>query len=327
MSANRGDPAPVAGERGSRGHIRGSAPVGAVLAAFSLLAMGGAACSSLTQGTAPVPSTGAYVALGDSYTSGPFIPNQVGSPSLCLRSDHSYPYLVAQAEHAPSFVDVSCQGATTVDMTSSQDISVIGMSLQHNPPQFDALSASTRLVTIGIGGNDIGFSTIVVTCAEKAVSNPTGAPCKDYYTSGGTDQLANAIADAEPKVAATLQGIHKLAPNAKVLVVGYPDILPVTGPGCYPLVPIASGDVSYLNQTENELNSMLAATAQANGATFIDTYNSSIGHDACQSVDNQNWVVGIAPNQPAAPVHPDAAGMANDAAQVEAALASAGFKF
>jgi len=74
MSANSGDPAPVAGERGSRGHIRGSAPVGAVLAAFSLLAMGGAACSSLTQGTAPVPSTGAYVALGDSYTSGPFIP-------------------------------------------------------------------------------------------------------------------------------------------------------------------------------------------------------------------------------------------------------------
>ncbi len=75
-----------------------------------------------------------YVALGDSYASGPVIPNQVDA--VCLRSDHNYPSLVATAPHVSMIRDVSCTGAATVDMTQSQHpgplISV--------PPQLDAVS-------------------------------------------------------------------------------------------------------------------------------------------------------------------------------------------
>src|SRR5690242_3722986 len=94
-----------------------------------------------------------YVALGDSYAAGPLIPAQNGSPAGCLRSDHNYPHLVAAADRAASFTDVSCQGATTGNMTQPQ-----GVGLGTNPPQLNALSAGTTLVTLQIGGNDIGFS-------------------------------------------------------------------------------------------------------------------------------------------------------------------------
>src|ERR1700690_1138095 len=87
-----------------------------------------------------------YVALGDSYTAGPLIPAQTGSPLACLRSTNDYPALTAAAVGASSFTNISCSGATPGDMTGSQ--SVTGGT---NPPQFSALSSSTKLVTMGIG--------------------------------------------------------------------------------------------------------------------------------------------------------------------------------
>ena len=125
-----------------------------------------------------------YVALGDSYTAGPLIPDETGSPGGCLRSTHSYPFLVAAGTGAATFTDVSCQGATTADMTHAQSV-----PLGTNPPQDKALSASTTLVTLQIGGNDIGFSNIIIHCTTLSLTNPFGSPCKDHYTSGGTDRL------------------------------------------------------------------------------------------------------------------------------------------
>ena len=78
-------------------------------------------------------------------------------------------------------------------------------------------------------------------------------------------------------------GIYTDAPNARVLVVGYPAIVPNTGDGCWPVVPIAFGDVPYLRGVEKELNAMLATEAAANKATYVDTYTASIGHDACEA--------------------------------------------
>src|SRR6266498_1038231 len=108
------------------------------------------------------PTPRSYVALGDSYTAGPGIPQQVGDPPGCVRSDHNYPHLVAPALRLPALRDASCIGAGTADMTSPQNHDV-GSS--PNPAQFDRLDGNTRVVTLQIGGNDIGFSEIAYACA------------------------------------------------------------------------------------------------------------------------------------------------------------------
>src|SRR5258708_24306794 len=98
--------------------------------------------------------SGVYVALGDSYTSAPVIPNQHGDPIDCGRSDHNYPSLVAEALGAATFVDVSCGSAETKHMTEPQTGLPLGGT---NPPQFNALRPDATLVTVGIGGNDAGL--------------------------------------------------------------------------------------------------------------------------------------------------------------------------
>jgi lysophospholipase L1-like esterase len=251
--------------------------------------------------------TGEYVALGDSYTAGPLIPVQTGQPPGCLRSDHNYPSLVRQTLRSSVFRDVSCSGATTEDMTSPQQVT--GGA---NPPQLSALSGDTQLVTLGIGGNDIGFVEIIENCAVRSSTKPLGAACKDYYNRTGRDELDARIAATAPKVAAVLDAIHRRAPDARVLVVGYPTILPDSGPGCYPVVPFSPGDVAYLRQVEKHLNAMLADRATRGGAVFVDTYRTSIGHDICQ-LPGTKWVEGLVPTAPAAPVHPNALGMRNSA--------------
>lgn len=255
-----------------------------------------------------------YVALGDSYTSGPGIPNQIPEAVGCGRSDHNYPHLVAAALAVEELTDVSCGSATTAHMTEAHPLPN-GLA---NGPQFEALGPDVDLVTLGIGGNDIGFGEIIATCVTHSVLLPVGAPCRAHYTRQG-DELGARIEASAPKVASVLAGIRERAPNARILVVGYPVILPATGPGCWPLMPIAVGDVAWLRTVEGRLNTMLAAQAAAGGATFVDTYASSVGHDVCRR-PGQKWVEGLVPTAPASPVHPNALGMANTAKQVLAPL-------
>jgi GDSL-like Lipase/Acylhydrolase family len=259
--------------------------------------------------TAAGASAATYTALGDSYASGPLIPNQSLSPLGCLRSDHNYAHLAAAAKGL-TLTDVSCSGATTNDMTEAQNVEP-----GPNPPQFNGLSASTNVVSVTIGGNDIGFTEIIENCITY---NPFSTPCKNQYDPGGHDLLAERIAGATPKVAAVLQGIHAHAPSARVFVVNYPDILP-TGSGCWPTVPLAFGDVPFLHATEEHLNAMLAAQAAANNATVVDWYSASVGHDSCQS-SGTRWVEPVIPGELAYPVHPNRAGMAGGAVALEAAI-------
>ena len=288
--------------------IRGRrlAVVGAAMAGGLLLA---ALLPAAASAGGPV-----YVSLGDSFTSGPLIPNQHGTPADCLRSSHNYPSLVAAAIGASSFTDVSCSGATTADMIAPQSV-ILGT----NPPELNALSPATTVVTLGIGGNDLDFANVVIRCSALSFINPFGSPCKKHYTSGGTDRLALTVTQTAPKVAAVLRDIHQRAPAARVLVVGYPVVLPNTGHGCWPLVPVAFGDVSYLRGIELKLNSMLASEAAAHGATYVNTYTDSIGHDVCKAPGTK-WVEGIVPTSFAAPVHPNALGEKAMAREVLAAL-------
>lgn len=260
------------------------------------------------------PAAGTYVALGDSYTSAPLSVNELGPPAGCLRSDRSYPALVARALHPAGFADVSCYGAHTADMLAAQQ-TLTG----RNQPQLSALSRRDSLVTIQVGGNDVGFGPILATCAALSLTSPWGAPCRAHYDSGGTDRLGRAIAALRPRIAALLAQARHRAPRARVLLLGYPDLLPARGGGCWPEVPVARGDVAYLRGEEVRMNRMLAAQAARSGDTFVDTYAPSTGHDACQS-GAVKWVEGLIPSSEALPFHPNAAGERAMAREVLAAL-------
>lgn len=262
--------------------------------------------------SAAVP-TGRYVALGDSYTAGPLIPTQVDLN--CLRSNRNYPSLVAASGGSSSLADVSCSGATTNDILNSGS-GELGIPV---PPQLSAVTSGTALVTVEIGGNDIGFSGIISDCAQASLNSPLGSPCKNKYTAGGVDQLQARINATAPKVASVLQAVRAAAPGARVVVLGYPAILPDSGYGCWPVVPIAYQDVPYLRSVEKSLNSMLASTAAANNASYADVYTPSIGHDACKS-SSTRWVEGLVPENSAAPFHPNARGEQGMATAVLARL-------
>jgi hypothetical protein len=134
--------------------------------------------------------------------------------------------------------------------------------------------------------------------------------------------LAEGIAADGPVVGAALRQIHSISPQAQVFVVGYPDILPQSG-NCWPTVPLTTGDTAYLNGVGQDLNSMLSSEAGANGATYVDTYTQSIGHDACKSL-GVRYVEPVLPESDAFSVHPNEKGMAFDASLVEASMKARG---
>jgi lysophospholipase L1-like esterase len=264
---------------------------------FALVVSLAAALAASGPAAAAEPS---YVALGDSFTAGPLIPLQI-PPFGCLKSNNNYAHIARPSIKWPGFRDPSCSGAQTRHMTQQQNVNP-----GPNPPQFDALDANTRLVTVGIGGNDIGFSEIIRECGSA--DSPEGSPCQDRYVHDGRDEISERIQAVAPRIAAVLQGIHARSPKADVYVVNYLPILPHEGPGCWPQMPVADDDVPYLRAKHQELNAMLAAQATANNAGVVDAYTAGIGHDACQ-LPVVRWVEPAVPVHAAAPFHPNLGGM------------------
>ena len=225
--------------------VRGWAAVTGVLAAVLLTAachMDGpqasaaaspsptnAAKSSAPATSAPA-TAGRVVALGDSYTAGALLPvDSVARPPGCLRSTKAYPVLVAQALHA-QLTDVACTNAGVKEMTGPQQT-----YLGTNPAQLAALKPGDRLVLLSLGGDDLGFLNVLQECMKVSVAAPSGSPCKAHYTVGGTDQLAAGVTTEAAKIARVLSGIRERAPQARVVVVGYPDMFrspAVAGPPC-----------------------------------------------------------------------------------------------
>jgi lysophospholipase L1-like esterase len=259
---------------------------------------------------APASAATEYVALGDSYAAGPLIPLQI-PPFGCLKSNNNYAHLTAR-QLGLQLTDPSCSGAETEDMENPQNVDPDGP----NPPQFNSLTATTDVVTLQIGGNDIGFSSIAEDCTS---TTNEGTPCQDRYVHDGRDEISERIQATAPLVAAVLQGIHSRSPEARVLVVNYAAILPDTGTGCWPQMPITAGDVPYVRAKQKELNAMMATQAAANGAELIDWYTASVGHDACQPPVIR-WVEPVVPVNAAAPIHPNLGGMMGASALLNAAL-------
>lgn len=280
-----------------------------------------AAVAALFTGTTSVASAAEpvrYVALGDSYTSGPFIPLMRLDPLGCARSTNNYPSLLSRKIKVASFTDVSCGGAATANMTTSQSV-----PLGTNPPQFKALRANTDLVTVGIGGNDFNlFGTLIDTCPKLRASDPTGNPCQRKFTVGGVDTMNVTAAKIRPRIAAVLAGIHARSPHAKVLAIGYPRIAPATG-YCPDILPFADGDYAWLNSIEEALNGAVSGAVADDGASsYVDTYTPSLGHDAC-APDGAAWINGKDLNIfAAANYHPFRAGMEGVANVTYRALAA-----
>ncbi|MGI8677423.1 MAG: SGNH/GDSL hydrolase family protein [Jatrophihabitans sp.] len=251
---------------------------------------------------ATTPTGGVYVAMGDSYTAGPLILPQ-SDLLTCVRSSANYPGLVAASLHPTAFRDVSCSSAQTKDFSAPQKGAVSGT----NPPQYNALSADTTLVSVGIGGNDIGLVGLAESCIN-VLPAPIGKSCAAKYTAGGVDVYSQKIQAFAPTYGTVIAQIRSRAPHAKILLVGYPTA--IRNGGCFPVQPVLPPDATYLQAKIDELNSVMKAQAQSNGASYVDIRTSSVGHDSC-ALPGIRWLEGLVPLSPAFPLHPNELEMQN----------------
>jgi hypothetical protein len=215
-----------------------------------------------------------YVAIGDSYTAAPLVP-PTDSSTICLRSGVDYPALVARAMPGTRLTDVSCSGATTANVLHRQTSDFGSV-----PPQIDAVTRRTDLVTIGLGGNDDGlFETVLGRCVRVASSDPTGAPCRSAFAEEAPHELGRALGDIRHHVAGVVRDVRRRAPAARVLVVGYPQIVPASG-RCEDL-PLAAGDYAFGRTINHGLTRAVRLAARDAHATYVDLWGPTAGHDIC----------------------------------------------
>jgi lysophospholipase L1-like esterase len=280
--------------------------IATVFVAASVLAATAAPATLVAQAS-PAPLN--YVAMGDSYSaaSGTLPPDPSASP-LCIRATDNYPHLLATAIGA-SLTDVTCGAAETSDYFSAQYPGV--------PPQLNALSKSTNLVTMTIGGNDSSvFIDSIVECGALGVASlGQGSPCKDTYGQSFDNTINNTT---YPALVTTLRAVRADAPNAKVAILGYPWILPASV-GCFPQMPTASGDVPYLDNLQATLNSAVQRAAAVTGVTYVNMASVSQSHNACQPIGTR-WVEPVIGGTNPVIVHPNSLGEYAMAQQVMKAL-------
>ncbi|MGB0099854.1 MAG: SGNH/GDSL hydrolase family protein, partial [Nocardioides sp.] len=233
-----------------------------------------------------------YVALGDSYTAAPLVP-PTDTSTICLRSGVNYPALLAEAMPGTELTDVSCSGASTGNTVRPQAGRTGSV-----PPQFDALRPGTDLVTIGLGGNDQQlFGGTLGSCVRLAPEDPTGSPCTDEAS---RRELAQTLETIRGNIATVVEGVQERSPRARVLVVGYPQIIPGTGT-CDDL-PIAAGDYPFARELNQGLNEAVQAGADDAGVEFVDLWAPSEGHDVCA---DEPWINGrVTSAQTALAYHP-----------------------
>jgi lysophospholipase L1-like esterase len=221
-----------------------------------------------------------YVALGDSYSSG------VGAGSYsggsCERSSNAYPQLWANAHAGTTLSFVACSGATTSDVVSSQ---------------LSALSSATNLVSITIGGNDVGFSNVMITCVLESTSSCVSA----------VDQAENEANTELPGALNTLfSDISADAPNATVVVLGYPAFYDLSkSSSC---IGLSTTDRTDLNQGAGVLDTVLQTAAAQHGFTYADIRPAFSGHQIC---DSNSWINSVDWFDLGSSYHPTASGQAD----------------
>ena len=248
-------------------------------AAAGAAALAVVALSLLVPAAASAQSAVAYVALGDSYSSGVGAGNYIGSSGSCDQSTNAYPALWDAANQPASYVSETCSGATTATVLSSQ---------------LSALSPATTLVSITVGGNDVGFTSVMETC----VLLPTSS-------------CVSAVNHAEALMAAQLPGeldsvlsaIHADAPNARVVVLDYPELYDLSrSASC---IGLSTTDRTDLNQGADQLDGQIQAAAARHGDVFADVRTAFSGHEIC---DSHSWLHSVNFLDVSESYHPTAAG-------------------
>ncbi len=260
------------------------APVVTLAGLLAALLTGlGSVVATASPSAAAAPS---YVALGDSYSSGVGTREYIADGSSCQRSNYAYPKLLAsQKGYALNFQ--ACSGATVPSVRNNQ---------------LAALGSGTSVVTISVGGNDAGFADVLTECATP-------------WWAGDCD---GAIDQAQAYIRTTLPGslsglyadIDSRAPNARVVVVGYPRVF--MGEDCNAGTWFAPAEQTRLNQTADQLNGVLANAAAARGFSFANPTNAFLGHAVCDDVE---WINGLS-NPVSESYHPNRAGQAQGYAAV-----------
>jgi len=240
--------------------------------------------SAVSAGLATAPAASAasgvhYAALGDSYSSGVGAGDYISASGSCERSEKAYPEQWAGTHSPATFVSVACSGATTADVLSSQ---------------VSALSTSTTLVSITIGGNDAGFSSVMETCVLSSTTSCLSAVAKaEAFVTG---QLPARLDN-------TLAAIKKDAPDAKVVVLGYPDLYDLSKSST--CIGLSTKDRTALNGGADELDAALAKAASVYGDVFADVRHQFLGHEIC---DSGSWLNSVDIFALSSSYHPTAAG-------------------
>ncbi|MFC7449841.1 SGNH/GDSL hydrolase family protein [Rhodococcus daqingensis] len=264
-----------------------------ILAASALAAALGLVSPAAAAPAQPVE----YVNLGDSFSAGsgvyPVVPMAV---SQCMQSERNFSHIVAQ-ELGYHLTDVSCGGAKTEDFYAPQH--------PGTRAQLDALTPTTELVTLMIGGNNNNtFGGAMASCIGAMITRPGALdPCRAQYGASLSEPIET---QTYPALVKALGDIRAKSPRAQIVIAGYPWLLPASG-SCAPQMPIAPGDVPYLRDLQATLNDTVRRAAQETGATFVDMSQVSEGRDGCKPV-GERWIEPMLFATQPVPVHPNADG-------------------
>jgi len=243
-----------------------------------------------------------YVALGTSFASGPSIPDVLDTG--CQRSSNNYPSLIARKLKL-ALTDVTCGAAATEHIISTPQ--------KDRPPQIDAVTPDTKLVTITVGGNDVNYTSSNLLCGGE--SRPDQS-C--VGTAINPDDIDANLAALPSKLSATFAAIKQHAPKATIVALPYPRVFPSSAAPCPPSVTIQPDDLKYLVQFSDRMHTAIKDAAKAAKIVFVDSYTPT-GHDAC-APEAQRWIEGQQPESPAVSFHPNGAGMKAQAKMVVAVL-------
>ena len=160
-----------------------------------------------------------YVALGSSMAAGPGIrPRAAGAPFRRGRSARNYPHLVAE-KLGLDLVDVTYSGATTANVLTDRQNGA--------PPQVDALDGSETLVTVTIGGNDVGYVPLLMAAGLPRIAalgcRCWAGGCASCSTPAARDRALVEVAESLKEVGRT---VRQRSPRARVLFVDYLTLLP-----------------------------------------------------------------------------------------------------
>lgn len=250
----------------------------------------GFASLAVAAGLAAVPAQAVdktnYISLGDSYAAG-----QGAGPYLddCYRSENAYSELAADAKPIKLVTNAACSGKTTQDVAGSQ---------------LRRLNKSTELVTITAGGNNLGFGDIVTKCIT-AMYDPSASPGCDQASSDAAAQIASGRLAGD--VAAMIRSVRAAAPNARIVVTGYPYLYDPITPG---RTDPTSLFIYQATELADGLNVSIDRAARETGAQFVDVRTAFAGH-GINSKTNDPWI-NFDLTKPGSPdnFHPNAEGYA-----------------